>query len=128
MFVHSDLITVKKIKGKGRGVFARSFIPGQTIIERVPVVLMPIKNIVNGFRHPDLARFFFMWSEDTVAIALGYGSLYNHSYHPNASYEHEPGACMIYRSLRDIHQGEEICINYNGDPKDKADVGFKVLE
>ncbi len=128
MLYQSDLILVKKVKGKGRGVFARCFIPRGTIIERVPMVLMPITNIVDGFHHPDLARFFYLWKPDTVAIALGYGSLYNHSYHPNAVYEHEPGAVMVYRSLRNIRQGEEICINYNGDPKDRSDVGFPVLE
>ena len=38
MMQHSDLIYVKRIKGKGRGVFARKAIMLGAVIERVPVL------------------------------------------------------------------------------------------
>ena len=122
----SALICVRKAKGKGRGVFARQAIKEGNLIERVPVLVVPIEHLVGGMHSPVLARFFYMWSKDKVAISLGYGSLYNHSYRPNAHYQHGP-LTISYSALRDIAQGEEITINYNGDPEDKSPVGFSVI-
>jgi uncharacterized protein len=122
---HSDLVCVKRIKGKGRGVFARASIRKGAVIEQVPVLVVPIKALTGGLDNPTLCKYFFIWNKGTVAVSLGYGSLYNHSYTPNAEYEHGRG-CMIYRALRPIAKGEEITINYNGDPADREAVGFDV--
>jgi SET domain-containing protein len=122
----SDLICVRNVKGKGRGIFARKDIDKGKVIERVPIVLVPVKHLIGGMHSPALARFFYLWNKKEVAISLGYGSLYNHSYTPNAHFEH--GARSItYTALRDIAKGEEITINYNGDPEDKSSVGFTVV-
>ena len=125
---HSQLVCVKNIRGKGRGVFARRPIPKGTVIERVPVVLVPIQQIVGGWNNPAVARFGFVRDRWTVAVALGYGSLYNHSYRPNARYEDRPAATMVFTAIRDIAQGAEITVNYNGNPEDKSPVGFDVIE
>jgi SET domain-containing protein len=125
---HSDAIYVKRVKGKGRGVFARRAIAAGAVIEKVPKLLVPIESISNGFANPHLARYFFLHDHRTVAVCLGYGSLYNHSYRPNAKYEEGPAATMIFRALRRIKPHEEICINYNGDPQDKAPMMFEVKE
>ena len=63
-----------------------------------------------------------------VAVALGYGSLYNHSYTPNAHYVDVDQCRKRFVALRDIEAGEEITINYNAVPDDRSDVGFEVLE
>jgi SET domain-containing protein len=118
---------VKKVKGKGRGVFARRAIPKGRLIEKVPLMLVPVRHIVGGLENPDLARHFFLHDSRQVAVCLGYGSLYNHSYTPNARYNEGPGGTMRFTALRDIAAGEEICINYNGDPEDRSPVGFEVL-
>jgi SET domain-containing protein len=123
---HSPLVCVKRVKGKGRGVFARRAIAKGAVIERVPVVIVPIKNLVNGRANPVLKKYFYEWGPTTVAVSLGYGSLYNHSYTPNADYEH--GArVLVYRAIRDIEPDEEITVNYNGSPSDRRPVGFKVM-
>ena len=62
----------------------------------------------------------------TVAVALGYGSLYNHSYQPNARYDDESGQTKVFTAIRDIAPGEEIMVNYNGEPEDETPVGFKI--
>lgn len=128
MMRHSDLIYVKKVKGKGRGVFARESIAAGTVIETVPKMLVPIEWIQDGFANPNLARVYFIHDRRTVAICLGYGSLYNHSYRPNAEYLDGANATMIFRAIKAIQRDEEICINYNGDPKDKSPMGFEVVE
>jgi SET domain-containing protein len=123
---HSELVCVKKVKGKGRGVFARCAIRKGTVVERVPVVIVPVKNLVDGWKNRVLNKYFYVWSRSTVAVSLGYGSLYNHSYAPNANYEHGDNV-LVYRALRDIEAGEEITVNYNGSPSDQSAVGFEVV-
>lgn len=129
MLEHSERICVKKVKGKGRGVFARAAIARGEIIERVPILLVPVDSMVGGMKNPTLLRYFFVWDDDHVAVTLGYGSIYNHSYTPNARYLHAKGTqTMVYRALRDIEAGEEITINYNYYPDDRGPVGFEVVE
>lgn len=123
---HSDLVCVRKVKGKGRGVFARRAIRKGAVIERVPVVIVPLKVVVDGKDNPALATYFYAWTRTAVAIALGYGSLYNHSYSPNAVYT-DRDLTMVYRALRNISAGEEITVNYNGKPTDQTPVGFEVV-
>jgi len=62
-----------------------------------------------------------------VAIALGYGSLYNHSYTPNAHYRDIGRRSKEFLAVRDIAAGEEITVNYNGDPQDRTAVDFEVV-
>jgi uncharacterized protein len=123
---HSDLVRVKKVRGKGRGVFARRAIAKGTVIERAPVALLPTKHLVGGKNCPVLAKYFYAWNRNTVAIALGFGSLYNHSYEPNAVYS-DRDMFIIYRALRDIAPGEEITVNYNGKPNDDRPMEFDVV-
>jgi SET domain-containing protein len=126
MLKHSEFVYVKRVRGKGRGVFARRPIPKGTVIEQVPVILVPLRYVNGRAPVPELARVCFVRDRKLAQIALGYGSLYNHSYSPNAHYEDEDGPSLLFRSLRAIEKGEEITINYNGDPKDRGSVGFKV--
>ena len=124
---HSDAIEVKRVKGKGRGVFARRSIRDGELIERVPVVVLKIKDVKDSEGWTGLAGYCFHWSKGTLALALGYGSLYNHSYRPNARYDDLGGQIKEFIAIRDIDPGEEITINYNGEPEDESPVGFKVV-
>ena len=127
-FTQSDAIEVKRVKGKGRGVFARRPIRRGEVIERVPVLVLPVAEVKNAANWTGLARYCFHWGEGTLALALGYGSLYNHSYHPNACYDDAGGPTKVFTALRDIEPGEEITVNYNGEPEDRSPVGFEVVE
>ena len=126
-FTQTNAIEVKQIKGKGRGVFARRLICDGEVIERVPVLVLPVGETRSDSGLTRMAVYFFEWGRGTVAVALGYGSLYNHSYQPNARYD-ESGQTKVFRAIRDIAPGEEITVNYNGEPEDKTPVGFKVME
>ena len=62
-------------------------------------------------------------------MALGYGSLYNHSFFPNAEYIKVWEERVIrFVALRDIRDGEEITINYNGSPESQKPMDFEVKE
>jgi hypothetical protein len=80
-FTQTDSIEVKQIKGKGRGVSARRFICHGETIERVPVLVLPIAESRTASGPTPMSGYCFDWGRGTVAVALGYGSLYNHSYH-----------------------------------------------
>lgn len=57
--------------------------------------------------------YVFNWGESSTALALGFGSLYNHSFTPNAT-TLETADELVITALRDIDPGEEIFINYTG--------------
>ncbi|MFM7055989.1 MAG: SET domain-containing protein [Planctomycetota bacterium] len=124
----SSLIEVKRIPGKGRGVFAREFIPAGTIFERVPLLVLPAKEVLGFDEGGVLWQYVFEYGRKNVALALGFGSLYNHSYSPNARYDDAGRQIKEYRALRDIQKGEEITINYNGSEDSTDPVDFDVLE
>jgi hypothetical protein len=121
----SDLICIKQADKKGRGVFATRPIKKGAIIETVPVVFVPIRDLVDGAENPTFKKYLYHWTDTHVAICLGYGLLYNHSFKPNAVYTHGKDT-LTYKALRDIAKAEEITINYNFDPKDQTPVDFEV--
>lgn len=123
-YQQSDLIYIKKIPGKGRGVCASKPIRKGTIIERVPVVIFPVQEVYTDKVSNKLADYVFNWGNNEVAIALGYGSLYNHSYYPNAAYEAKGRRAQVYIALCDIEPDEEITVNYNGDSESRAKLWF----
>lgn len=127
-FRQSDAVEVKRIKGKGRGVFARRAIARDEVIERLPVLVMTSEEYAKGLSLTPLKDYCFAWGKDEVALALGYGSLYNHSYRPNARYEDVGPATKAFVAVRAIAEGEEITVNYNGKPGSRAKVWFDVLE
>jgi uncharacterized protein len=115
-------------RGRGRGVFARrSFSPGD-LIERAPVIVIPEKQWAK-VQNSVLSNYAFDWGErdEHAAIALGYVSIYNHSYSPHAKLEEVlEDMVMEIVALKDIEPGKEITINYNGDPSNRDPLWFSV--
>jgi uncharacterized protein len=128
VFRQSDAVEIRRIKGKGRGVFARREIAKGEVFERVPLLIMTSDEYAKGLSNSPLKDYCFAWGDDQVVLALGYGSLYNHSYKPNARYEDVGTATKAFVALRAIAKGEEITINYNGKPRSRAKVWFDVVE
>ena len=119
-YVHSSLVEVRRARGKGRGVFARTDIPRGAIIERVPVVIVPLMEVFGRGPRSRLADYVFDWGPDEVAIACGYGCLYNHSYEPNARFYDDGPTTQVFATIRKIRSGEEITVNYNGPPRSRS--------
>ncbi len=115
--------------GRGRGVFAtRRFEPGETI-EVCPVIALSEAD-ARKLDDTGLYNYYFGWGEDgqQAAIALGYGSLYNHAFTPNAEHRKKAANDTIsIVALREIPAGEEIFIRYNtGIDADQAIMWFEV--
>jgi SET domain-containing protein len=103
---------------RGRGVFAaRAFGPGE-VVEVCPVVLFRKEYKV---LHRELKTIVFHWEVPegeaaTQALALGYGSLYNHANPSNLRYETDNETLLMrFIAVREIGAGEELTINYNAD-------------
>lgn len=108
---------IKNVKGRGRGVFCKDAIAKGEIFDKCPVIVLPSSDFETAISSR-LADYFFNFNKDenTLALALGFGSLYNHMQYCNAAYQLDPGArVMEYYALEGIPPGTEICINYAGE-------------
>jgi SET domain-containing protein len=105
-----------------RGLIATRDIKKNEVIERCPLILVDHRNDT-AFENTILNRYTFEWTKSHSALVLGYGSLYNHSYSPNVRYHFVYTTKEIFfRALRHIKEGEELFVNYNGDPPDSSQV------
>ena len=114
---------------RGRGVFTRERIPANTVIELSPVIVMDKKDR----EHLDktlLHDYIFEWgiNRKECCMALGYISIYNHSYHANCEYEMDYSQALIaVKTVKPIEAGEELFINYNGTADDESPVWFDAV-
>lgn len=118
------------VRGKGRGVVAgRRFRRGD-LVDAAPVVVIPAREW-ELIQQTVVGRFCFGWDDATgsVAVALSRMSLLNHSYTPNVvSEKHLRSRLIAFIGLRDIEIGEELTLNYNGDPGSREPLDFVVEE
>lgn len=108
----------------GRGVFAgRRFDEGEEI-EAAPVIVVPYE-AKDHLDWTPLWGYYFEWRDAGAGVALGFGSLYNHSWTPNARYDQDfDDAVVRFSALRVIEPGEEITINYTGEPGGRGELWF----
>ena len=115
----SDLVEVRDAEGMGRGVFAVSPIPADTLLFSDPVMFVPEDQCPKG---SVLDAIVFWWStvvKDGLsrnAIVLGMGTVLNHSKFPNVIvyFDQNPDRVDFY-ALRDIEPGEQLTHDYNYD-------------
>ncbi|HEY6958373.1 MAG TPA: SET domain-containing protein [Candidatus Limnocylindria bacterium] len=117
-----DGLRVETSPGKGRGVFAlRRFDKGE-VIERCPVLVLSPED-ADAADDTALQPYLYEWGSDgeSRALPLGYGAIYNHSLEPNAWCEMDlERREMTVVALRDVAPGDEIVLNYNGEPEDRS--------
>ena len=115
-------IQVRKSQIHGWGVFAIEDINESEIIEECPILRLPVKRGEINYTLTDYT-FTFPKSDDWVnhVIALGYGSLFNHSDTPNTIWNSDnEKETLVFIASRQIKKGEEIFIYY-GDENYWAD-------
>jgi len=95
----------------GRGVFACHELCQGEIVEIAPVVLIPL----NTQPFPvQIRRLVYNWSKTQVALALGCGSLYNHSDQPNLTFKRDvENLTIIFSALREIQLRDQLTISYD---------------
>jgi|APGre2960657404_1045060.scaffolds.fasta_scaffold98537_1 SET domain-containing protein len=99
----------------GLGVFAAQDITSGEIIEKAPILKLDIQE-----KDALLADYRFWWEQDGKRIyyvlALGYGSLYNHSSNPSGYFTNNIEDYTIdFIATKDIKKGEEILVDYGGE-------------
>ncbi len=112
MALHIPSLYIAPSQKGGRGVFTSEEIEEGSIIEICPVIVLAGEDTAK-IHQTRLHDYYFLWGQNACAIALGYGSLYNHSSDSNADYymDFERETIDVI-STRPIQAGEEITVNY----------------
>lgn len=117
-------ITVRDSGETGRGVFATESIKRGEVIEVAPVLVLQFTDFIDT-RWNLLFEYYF-WMDDEVVLALGYGSMYNHSISANAEYKiNIKNKSITFKAIKEIKVGEEILFNYKGSTSTKAPLWFE---
>ncbi len=113
-------LKIKSIPRKGRGVVALKTIRKGEVFEVAPFI--PVKSEeAKSLTRTRLSHYIYSLSRGARALALGFGSLYNHDAKPNADFKIEERARVVkFRALRTIKAGDEITIDYGYDPMDPS--------
>lgn len=121
------ILVVAPSEQRGRGVYSSAAIAAGTIVEISPVLVFSRKDRKH-LEKTKLYDYLFEWSHPKskkVCVALGYLSIYNHSYNANCHYEmdfeHET---ITITTVKAIKRGEELFINYNAEPDDATPIWF----
>ncbi len=125
----SDKIYVSqsKIPKAGRGIFARAAIKKGEIIEQCPVLEIPEHDAANINTSIMVTYIYYLGkNKERLMLALGFGSIYNHSDQPNAKYKEIYKDKLInFIAINEIKKDEEITVNYSqGRQKDKSPLWF----
>ncbi|HEX4374133.1 MAG TPA: SET domain-containing protein-lysine N-methyltransferase [Puia sp.] len=121
-----SFLYISSSRKKGRGVFTSEIIKAKTIIEISPAIVMSNNDRIL-LDQTLLHDYIFEWGEkrNQCCVALGYVSIYNHSYESNCEYEMNYKEELIsIKTMRFIKAGEELFINYNGDWNNEKKIWF----
>lgn len=123
--IHVPMIPmyIKNVPGKGRGVYAGEVIPSRTLINISPLLLFPERSencgagdSISPCSCPErgvLAHYTYSFDCNTQALALGMGSMFNHSKRNNVGFIMDKTNLLIrYTSVRDVPKDTELLINY----------------
>lgn len=100
---------------KGRGVFADQAVMDQQLIEVCELLLMDMHEVGET-----LEAYVYQYNKKLVAVALGNGSLYNHSDHPNSRFYFNYRKKLLYiEAIRKIEKGEELTVDYGYTAEEK---------
>jgi len=124
-FKDCDLVLRKNVVTHSVGVFAnRRFNRGE-VLERCITVVIPFSQSSNF--SPLLDEYIYGHDDESIAIALGYGMLYNHSFNETidvAWFDHSSvrtaaGSSNVLdytiTALQDIQMGDEIFTSYGDE-------------
>ncbi len=119
-------IAIQQSALHGRGVFACKTFKAGAVVETAPVILLK-KEERDFLQGTALFNYYFLIADETtsVALGLGYSSLYNHACSANTTFSISlKEKTITVKACKNINIGEEITLNYNGSPDDATPVYF----
>ena len=128
--MRNNMVFLKQITGKGRGVMAAIDLAAHTLIETAPVIVMEAKDRLL-LDQTLLHDYIFEWGESKTqcCMALGLVPMYNHSNKSNCEYfMNYADETIDIKTMEDVKAGDELTINYNGNWNDQSDVWFAVTK
>lgn len=106
-------VQIQKSSLHGYGVFACKDFVADYVIEECYALIIQSDDVEL------LKDFTFAWPagpKNTFALALGYGSMYNHSENPNAEFDYDiSNQLILIKAMKPIKEDEEIFISYGDD-------------
>jgi hypothetical protein len=115
------MLQVRSSRGKGRGIFTTSPIYRGELIHIAPVIVLTEDEIGQTL---DLYIYTF---GEVYALALGLGSLFNHSQYPTISFIRDFERKEIkYYAERNIVPDEELTIDYGYQPPGYVETNLKI--
>jgi SET domain-containing protein len=108
-------VSQSKLRGAGRGVFASVTIKKGERIERCPVIEIPEHDAASVNESMLVTYIYYLGKKkERLMLALGFGSIYNHTDTPNAKYMEKYKQMVIdFIAIKDIKKDQEITVNYN---------------
>lgn len=95
------------------GVYSTQQISPGTLIETAHCILISRCEYEHHLCHTILEHYVFNGRDGTKLLALGIGSLFNHSSNPNVDYRIDHDMQLIsFTAAREIGPDEELCIFY----------------
>lgn len=125
--VVNNYISDSKIPNAGRGVLAKINIKKGELIESCPVIQIP-SNEASFINKSILVNYIYYLgkNKNKLTLVLGFGSIYNHSYSPNARYRKKQNEKTVdFIATQNIKKGEEITVNYKQGSLDKTPLWFE---
>ena len=113
-------------KKGGRGVFSAHEVSRGDVIEICPLLLIPSDQL-EYIDKTIFYDYYYAWpgKEEGACVALGYGSLYNHSFKPNADVIFDiDEKTIVIKALKKIKAHQEIFIDYQGGDKESTKLWF----
>jgi len=99
--------------GSGRGLFASEPLLRGTLIHSAPCLLVTKASYQEHAKHTVLEHYLFNTPNGDKLLALGYGSIFNHSDSPNVDYRiDKPNLTVNYYASKGVEKGEELFIYY----------------
>ena len=99
----------------GHGIFTTRGIPADTTLEECPYLRINADECAGAL---DDYVFNLESAEeggdsDVYSLVLGWGSLFNHSYHHNTEYWHDTDRDLIvFYTIRKVAAGKQLFVNY----------------
>lgn len=114
---------IKNTRRLGRGVYATRNIKKGDVVEISPVIVVDNSSFLNS---TILNTYVFEWRRGSSVLALGVGSLFNHSKKSNVTYNPVfQENTIIFVARKNIKKGYQLFIDYGYDPKHGIDTTEK---